>query len=121
MMPSFKDAAEHLAMAREIDEIARRGQDLLGTLRHIEAGVGQHHLARPPFDQFGVDLAFKLTDLHRQCRLGHRAIRGRTAKMPVPGERREITQLTQRDHADKLILSYRPSNTIRPDRSTSPK
>ncbi len=52
-------------MAREIDEIARRGQDLLGTLRHIEAGVGQHHLTRPPLDQFSVDLALKLTYLHR--------------------------------------------------------
>ena len=77
-------------MACEIDEIARRGQDLLGTLRYIETGVGQHHLPRPPFDQFSVDLALKFTDLHRQGRLGHRAFRGRPAKMPVPGERREI-------------------------------
>jgi len=38
----------------------------------------------------------------------------------VPGKRREIPQLTQRDHADKLNLSYRPGNTIRPDRSPSP-
>jgi len=108
-------------MAREIDEIARRGQDLLGTLRYIKAGVGQHHLAWPPFDQFSVDFALKFTDLHRQRRLGYRAFRRRAAKMPVPCERREIPQLTQRDHADKLNLSYRPGNTIRPDRSPSPK
>jgi hypothetical protein len=108
-------------MTGKINEIPRRGQDLLGALRHIEAGVGERHLAWPPLDQIGVDLALELADLHRQGRLRDRALGGGAAKVPVSRERSEITQLTQRDHSDKLILSHCPINTIRPDRLPSLK
>src|SRR5512143_3182476 len=40
--------------------------------------------------------------------------------MPVAGERGQITQLPQGDHLDKIALSLRPNNTIRPDRSPCP-
>src|SRR5262249_40872933 len=56
----------------------------------------------------------EVADLHRKGGLAHRAIFGRAAKMTVAGERREVTQLTQRDHADKLRLSRHALNTIGP-------
>ena len=74
-------------MAGEIDQVARGGEDLLGALRHVQAGVGERDLARPPLDQFGADLALQLADLHRQRRLGDGAVVRRPAEMPVAGER----------------------------------
>ena len=92
-------------MAGEIDQIARGGEDLLGALRHVEAGVGERDLARPPLDQLGADLALQLAHLHRQRRLGDGAILRRPPEMPVARERGQITQLSQGDHVDKIFLS----------------
>ena len=99
MMPRRKPPAEQVAVAREIDQVAGGGEDLLGALRHVQAGVGERDLARPPLDQFGADLALQLAHLHRQRRLGHRAVRRRPPEMPVARERGEITQLPQGDHS----------------------
>ena len=74
-------------MAGEIDKVARGGEDLLGALRHFQAGVGERDIARPPLHQLGADLALQLADLHRQGRLRDGAVVRRAAKMPVAGER----------------------------------
>ena len=82
MMPSRRCAAEHVAVAGKIDEIAGGGEDVLGALRHVEAGVGERDLARPPLDQLGAEFALQLADLHGQRRLGDRAVLGGAAEMP---------------------------------------
>jgi hypothetical protein len=46
MMPSLSRSAEHIAMAREIDEIAGGGENTFGALRHLQAGVGECDLVR---------------------------------------------------------------------------
>ncbi len=103
-------------MASEIDEVARGGEDALGALRHLQTGLGDGNLARPAFDEIGAEFALELTDLHRQRRLGDGTFLCRLAEMPMTRERGQITQLSQGNHGDKLILSLRPINTIRPDR-----
>jgi hypothetical protein len=111
---------ENLAVPREVDEIAGSGEDALGALRHFDTRCSEHDFAGPTFDQLGTDLAPQFPDLHRKCGLRHCAIVGGSAEMPVACKRREILQLAQRDHVDKLILSSPPCNLIRPDRPPSP-
>jgi len=82
-------------MAREIDEVARGGQNALGALSHFDPSRGERNLARPALDQLGADLALEIPDLHGEGRLRHRAIAGGTAEMPVTRERCEVTQLSQ--------------------------
>ncbi len=104
-------------MTGEVDEIAGRGEDALGTLGHLPADVGRYDVARPPLEKIGADRTLQGTDLHRERRLGHGALLGGASEMPMPRERDEITQLSQRNHGDKLFLWRRPINTIRPDRN----
>ena len=101
-------------MAREIDQVAGGGKDLLGALRHVQSGIVERDIARPPLDQFGADLALEFAHLHGQRRLAHRAVGRCPSEMPMARERGEITQLAQGDHADKLFLSNGLINTIRP-------
>src|SRR4029079_16237989 len=37
----FELTAEHIAVARKIDEIAGGGENTFGALRHLQAGVGE--------------------------------------------------------------------------------
>ena len=74
------------AVAREVDEVARRRQHALGAPRDFRAGLGQHHLARPPLHQVGAEVLLEVADLHRQRRLGHGAGLGGPAEMPVLGQ-----------------------------------
>ena len=91
------------AVARELGQVARGSEHALGAPRHLRAGLGQHHLAGPPLDQFDAEVLLQLADLHRKRRLGHRAgLRG-LAEMPVLGQRGQISQLFQGDHGDKII------------------
>ena len=91
------------AVARELGQVARGSEHALGAPRHLRAGVGQDHLARAPLDQFDAEVLLELADLHRQRRLRHRTgLRG-LAEVPVLGERGQISQLLQGDHADKII------------------
>ncbi len=71
------------AMAREIRQVAGRGQHALGALRHLGADVGQGDFARPPLDQRHAEVCLQLPDLHGERRLGHRAGLGGLAEMPV--------------------------------------
>src|SRR5581483_721347 len=106
-------------MTREVDEIACRRENALGAFGDVDADSREHDFARAPFDQVGADLPLQFADLHRQRRLSDGAFLGGAAKMPVAGERGEITQLTQGDHIDfpidKLCLSAGAINTIGPD------
>ena len=92
-------------MAREIDEVAGRGQDLLGALRHFRAvsvstiSPGRRSTSSAPSSRSSSRICIDSAGWR------DRAILGGPAEMPVLGERSEITQLAQRDHADKLILS----------------
>jgi hypothetical protein len=113
--PQSKFAAEHVAVAGEIDQVARGGDNVLGALRDLDAGFGESNLARTPLDEFRPNLALKFPDLHGERRLGHCAVFSSAAEMPVPGERDQIPQLTQSDHIDKLVLSTGLINMIRPD------
>ena len=85
-------------MAGEIDQIARRRENVFGAAGDFEADVGEHDIARTPFDQFGADLAFEFAHLHRQRWLGHRALLRGATEMTVTRERTQVTQLTQGDH-----------------------
>ena len=98
-------AAEDVAMAGEVDEVAGGGEDALGALRHLKAGFGDGDLARPALDQLGAELALELADLHRQRRLGDGALLRRLAEMAIAGEGGEITQLTQGNHGLILAIS----------------
>ena len=102
-------------MAGEIDQVAGRRQHVLAPPHDLLADLGQHDLAGPALDQFDAEPLLEIADLHGQRRLGHRAGLGGAAEMPVLGQRIEITELPQRDHVDKIILSTASGNTIRPD------
>ena len=80
-------------MPREIDEIARGGENALGSLSHFDSCCSQRDFAGPPFDQPCADLALEFSDLHGERWLRHGAIVGGTAKMPMARERREVSQL----------------------------
>ena len=103
------------AVPRDIDDVARRGQDALGAPRHLGAGLGERDLARPPLHQLDAEGPLQVADLHRQGRLRDRAGLGGAAEMPVLRQGGEIVQLPQGDHSNKLILSYVRGNTIGPD------
>ena len=103
------------AMPGEIEEIARRGQDLLAALGDLDPDIGQHHVAWAALDHLDAELPLQVADLHGQRRLGHRAGIGGPAEMPMLGQRGEISELFQRDHIDKINLSEGSGNTIRPD------
>ena len=91
------------AVARELGQVARGREHALGAAGHLRAGLGQNHLAGPPLDQVDAEVLLQLADLHRKRRLGDGAgLRG-LAEMPVLGERGQISQLFQGDHADKII------------------
>ena len=81
-------------MPREIDEIARGGENALGSLSHFDSCRRNGDVAGPPFDQLRADLALQFSDLHRERGLRHCAIVRGAAKMPVACERREVSQLT---------------------------
>src|SRR6185312_6683020 len=97
-------ARQHVAVAGEVDEVARGGEDTFGALRDFEPGLGDGDFAGAALDQLGAQLALELADLHGERRLGDRALLRRLAEMPITGERGEITQLTQGDHSDQNIL-----------------
>ena len=87
-------------MPREIDKVARGGQHPFAAADDLDAGLGECRLARPALDQFDLELAFEIADLHRQGRLGDRACFRGPAEMPVLGEGFEIAELAERHHAD---------------------
>ena len=101
-------------MAREVDKIARRGDDAFGALHHFDAERGQRHVALTPLHQIGAQFLFEVADLHRQRRLRHGTGLRRPAEMPVLRQSAEISQLPQGDHVDKIFLSIVSGNTIRP-------
>ena len=109
MMPSLSDPLEHVAVAREVDQIAGGGEHLFGALGDFHADIGERDLVRAALDQLDADLALQLAHLHGQRRLRDRAILCGPAEMPVVSERGQITQLAQSDHADKLDLSTVPN------------
>src|SRR5581483_247817 len=113
--PKAQGSRKHIAMRGEFDEVARRGENAIGARSDLRAGVGEDDLAGTALDERGAELALELADLHGERRLRDGAILSRAAEMPVAGERAQVTQLTQGDHADKLVLSRSPDNTIRPD------
>ena len=74
-------------MAGEVDKVAGRSEDALGTLRHFEASFGQRDLPSPSFHERRADLAFQFAYLHGQGRLRYRAVTGGPAEVPMPGKR----------------------------------
>jgi hypothetical protein len=85
-------------MTREIDEIARGAQHALAALRDFRADRREGDVARTPLHQVHAELPLKLADLHRQCRLRHRAgLRG-ASEVPVLRHGGEIAELPERDH-----------------------
>ena len=97
--PSLQQAA---AMAGEIDEVARGREHVFAAAGDFAPDIGQHHLARPPLDHGDAEFPLEVADLHRQRRLGHRTGLGGAAEMAVPGQRREITKLSKRDHPHQI-------------------
>ena len=91
------------AVARKLGEVARGRQHALGAPCDFDAGLGQDHFAGPPLDQIGAEVLLEVADLHRERGLGHRAGLGGLAEVPVLGQGRQISQLFQRDHRDKII------------------
>ena len=104
-----------LAFAPEVDEIARRGQELATPRCNLLPDLRQHDLARTPLDELRRQLLLKLPDLHRKGGLGDGTCLRRPAKMPMFRQCGQIPQLLQRNHGDKIILLDRSGNTIRPD------
>src|SRR5687767_15920485 len=101
-------------MPREVDKIIGAGQHLLRAARDLAPEFSQHNFVRPALHQGSAKRLFQLADLHGKGGLADRAILSRLAEMPMPGERLEVTQLLQRDHADKIALSEPIGNSIRP-------
>ena len=112
----FQRAGQHrAAMTREILEIARprSGSARRGGRSPTPVSVSATSL-RPPLHQCDPEIALQVLDLHGQGRLADGAGLGGAAEMPVSGERIEIAELSERDHADKIILSLILINTIGP-------
>ena len=78
-------------------------EHLLGPARDLKAGLGQHHVVRPPLDQGDAEFVLQVADLHRERRLGHRTGLGGLAEVAMRRQGGQIPQLFQGDHADKLF------------------
>ena len=102
-------------MAGEVDQIARGREDLFGARDNLPTDFGQDDLAGSPFEKLNPEFLLEVSDLHGQRRLGDRTGLGGPAEVPVFRQRGQVTQLLQRDHVDKIILSERSGNPIRPD------
>jgi hypothetical protein len=89
-------------MPGKIDQVARCRQYILAPSGDFAPDIGQQHLARPPLDHRDAQCSFEVSDLHRQRGLGDGAGLGRAAEMAMLGERRKISKLSKRDHADKI-------------------
>ena len=60
----LQGTGEDFAVPREIDEVARGGENALGSLGHFDSCCGQRDFAGPAFDQPRADLALQFPDLH---------------------------------------------------------
>ena len=65
--------------------------------------LGQHHLARPAFDQDDAELTLEILDLHRQRGLRHRAGLRRLAEVTMLRQQGQIAELSEGDHSNKII------------------
>ena len=89
-------------MPGEVDQVARRREDVFAAAGNLAPDIGQHHIARPSLHHRNPERPLEVANLHRQSGLGHGAGLGSAAKMAMLGERGEIAELSERDHADKI-------------------
>ena len=75
---------------------------------------GHRHVVGAPLYQGDPEVPLQVLDLHGQGGLADGAGLGRTPEMAVAGQRIEITELPERDHTDKVILSLILINPIGP-------
>ena len=57
-------------MPGEIDQVARRSQHPLAAAGDLDPRLGQGRLAGPALDQFGLEFAFQVANLHGQAPAG---------------------------------------------------
>jgi hypothetical protein len=74
---------DRAAVPGEVDEIARRREQLAAARHDLVPDFRQHDLARAPLDQLRGQLLLELADLHGQRRLGDGTRRRGPAKMPL--------------------------------------
>ncbi len=85
---------EAAAVAGDVDQIARRRQQLRASSHHLGADLGEHNLVTTALHQRDAQKLLQIADLHGQCRLGDRAGVRRTAEMAVFRRRFQVAQLT---------------------------
>ena len=93
--------------AREIDDVAGFAEHAGGAAGDLAAGFGEQDPAAAALDQLDAELLFQLLDLHRERRLGHRALLRRLAEMLQPGDGIEIAELLERDHRSDFVIPSR--------------
>jgi hypothetical protein len=104
---------EPALVPRVVHEVADLGQDALRASGDLLALLGQGDPAAAALEQDSAEERLELLDLHRERRLADGAGLGGPAEMPMAGQGREVAQLPQRDHDDRISLSWRSVNIIR--------
>jgi len=81
------------AVAGEIGEIGAAASTYSARCATSTPVSDEHHIVRPPLDQFDAGDPFQLADLHRKRRLGDGAGLGGLAEVPVRRQGGQISQL----------------------------
>ena len=89
-----------------VDQVAHRGEDGPRPPHDLLALPGQLDARLAPLDQAQTELVLELLDLHAERRLADRARLGGVAEMPGFSQGFEIAELPERDHDDKMTLSF---------------
>ena len=74
--------------------------------------VGEHRSAPAPLDQLDTEHFFQLAHLHRKRGLTDSALLRGSSEVLVTSKCIKIMKLPDRNHADKLSLTWRQSNFI---------
>jgi hypothetical protein len=102
----LQHACQHpFLMLGVVEEVAHRCENGAGALRDLLALFGEFDARFAPFDQAHLELVLELLDLHAHGRLADGASLGSMAEMAGFRQRVEVTELSKRDHDDKVSLS----------------
>ena len=99
-------------MLSRVCQVAHCTEDRSGALGDIEAKIGEHRSARAPLDQLDTERFFQLAHLHRKRGLTDSALLRGSSEVLVTSKYLKIMKLPDRNHADKLSLTWRQSNFI---------
>jgi hypothetical protein len=105
--------AQHVgSMLSQVCQVAHCTEDRSGALRDLDAKIGEHRSAPAPLDQLDTERFFQLAHLHRKRGLTDSASLRGSSEVLVTSKCIKIMKLPDRNHADKLRLTWRQGNFI---------